>query len=257
VLTVVVLGSGNGLPGARRDTHGLALRTGESLTVVDFPGALVHKLAREGLCATSIDRLVLTHDHVDHIYGLPHLLHALAIAGDDRPRPLFAPGEALSTVAALVSTLALDRPGYPRLQLESVPVDRAADVLDEDLRIRSVGARHSRPTLALRCTGADGGDLGLSSDTRPSRAIAGLCEGVGMLLHDCGGLHRDRADFGEHHASARQAGEIAHQAAAGELRLTHLPDVDEQAEEDLVAEARREFGGAVAVARDGERYELG
>ena len=49
MLTVIVLGSGNGCPGARRDTYGVALQTATSLTLVDFPGGLPHKLAREEL----------------------------------------------------------------------------------------------------------------------------------------------------------------------------------------------------------------
>ncbi len=205
MLTVHVLGAGNGRPGADRDTSGLLIDAGNRLTLVDCPGGVVSKLARLGRAPEAVQRVILTHDHVDHIYGLPHLIHALAIGGSDRGVPVYGPRDTLATVDAALRAYGLVGPDYPAVVNHVVAVEPMTTVLEEEVHIVASPARHSRPTLALRVECAEA-VLGLSSDTLPCTETQRLCVDADIMLHDCGGLDADRASFGAHHASAAEAG---------------------------------------------------
>lgn len=256
MLAVHVLGAGNGRPGAERDTSGLLIAAAGRHTLVDCPGGVITKLARIGVAPEAVQRIILTHDHVDHIYGLPHLIHGLAIGGASASVPVFGPADTLRTVDAVLRAHGLVGPGYPAIVEHPVPIAPLTEFLDEEIRIVASPARHSRPTLALRIE-RDDAVLGLSSDGLPSDDTARLCAGADVLLHDCGGVEADRASFDGHHASAAEAAEVAARADARGLYLTHLPPIDAELERSLLAEARTRFEGSVALARDGDRYDVG
>jgi len=255
VITVHVLGAGNGRPGADRDTSGLLVEAAGRFTLVDCPGGVVAKIARHGLAPEAVHRIILTHDHVDHIYGLPHLIHALAIGGATDAVPVYGPAETLATVDAVLRAHRLVGPDYPAVEGHPVAVEPGVEVLDAEIQVVASPALHSRPTLALRIE-CDAAVLGLSSDTLPSADIERLCAGAELLFHDCGGVEAERASFGTHHASAAEAGDVARRAGARRLCLTHLPPIDAALEASLLSEAEARFGGHVALARDGDRYEL-
>jgi ribonuclease Z len=256
-LRVHVLGSSSGFTSATRDTMGLVVETGAGCTLVDCPGGVVHKMARAGLRAADLRRVVLTHNHVDHIYGVPHLLHALAIGADLEALTVHAPDQSLETVRAVVSAHDLWGPRYPRLDLRPIEMRPNAVVVEaEGLRITASPAAHGRDTAALRFQ-ADGAAVCHSSDTRRSEAVAALARDADLLLHDCAGLHRDRSEFDHNHSSALEAGQVANAACVGKLVLIHLSaTVDEQASE-LVAEAAGVFAGEIVLAGDEDVYEVG
>jgi len=75
-MRVVVAGSGTGLPDPERGSPCLALHIGNQKVVVDLgPGAL-RQLVRVGFDYRSINTLLLTHWHVDHINDLAPLIFA-------------------------------------------------------------------------------------------------------------------------------------------------------------------------------------
>lgn len=256
-LIVDVLGSGSGRPTAERDTSSLLIGANEGWTLIDCPGSVVHKLARRGLTPERIRRVLLTHDHVDHVYGFPHLLHALAIGGRAETLDVVAPAETLATVDAMVSAHRLARGHYPRLRLLEIPARERVEVATgEGFAIHCSPASHGRPTVSVRVDAA-GASVCYSSDTRPSDATARLAQGVELLLHDCGGPHRRAAVFGGDHASAAQAARVATAAGAARLVLMHLSTDDAAGEAECLAEARAVFDGDVSLARDGARWQLG
>jgi ribonuclease Z len=235
---------------------GLVVVSGEGSTLVDCTGGVVHKMARAGLRAEDLRRVVLTHNHVDHVYGVPHLLHALAIGTDLESLTVMAPEQTLETVRAMVTAHDLWGSRYPRLDLQSIDMREGATVVDEErFRITASPAAHGRDTVALRFQ-SDDAVVCHSSDTRFSDTVTALARDADILMHDCGGLHENRAEFDHSHSSSLEAARVASAAGVGRLVLTHLSaDVDEYARE-LVAEAEAAFDGEVLLAEDGDVYEL-
>ncbi len=253
-IRVHVLGSGSGLPGRDRDTTSLLVGTADGWTLVDCPGSVVSKLARLDLAPRDLKRVVLTHNHVDHVYGFPHLVHAMAIAGDEGPLTVYAPRQTLETVEAMVSAHHLHGERYPSLELRAIEIVEGAVVIDGALRLLASPGAHGRDTVALRFE--SGGVAAChSSDTRPSEAVARLARDAGLLFHDCGGPHRLRGTFSDSHTSAPEAGEIASSAAAERLVLIHLGGAEDVLNESL-EEARGAFSGRVELAVDGGSYRV-
>jgi ribonuclease Z len=92
-------------------------------------------------------------------------------------------------------------------------------------------------------------------DTAPCDGARRLAEGADLVLHDAtfGEELRDRAEE-TGHSTARQAAEIARDAGAKRLLLTHF-SARYESPEPLVAEARRVFENTDA-AREVETYRL-
>lgn len=255
-LQVHVLGCGSGYPTAERDTSSLLIRAPDGWTLVDCPGSVVHKLARHGVAPADLRRVILTHDHVDHVYGLPHLIHALAIAGGCDRIEVAAPAQTLGTVAAMVAAHGLEDERYPRVEGIEIDLEEGAEISAEaGTRIRVTPAAHGRDTVAVRF---DTGEASVchSSDTRPSAAVVRLAHGADMLFHDCAGPHRLKDGFSTSHSSAREAAEVAADAGVGALVLMHLGAVEGAVLEECVREAESSFPGAVILPHDGATWAL-
>jgi len=255
-LVLDVLGSGSAHPTAERDTTSLLVGSNDGYSLLECPGGIVHKLARRGLQPADLRRVILSHDHVDHVYGLPHLMQALAIAGKTAELEIAAPAQCLDTVRAMIATHRLDRAHHPPLRALEIGLEEGFEVPPSgSTRVRFAPANHGRDTVAVRFDVADA-SLCYSGDTSRCDTVARLARGADMLLHDCGGPHRLRADFGEGHASALEAGEIAAAAGVGCLVLLHLGVSEPTLVEECGREAAGVFGGEVLVASDGARWRL-
>lgn len=84
---LVVLGAGTALPDRDRNNTFLAWDSPAGSMVIDCGGRAYQQLLRAGMEPTQLHGAVLTHNHPDHIYGLPALLFHLWLAGY---RPTFA-----------------------------------------------------------------------------------------------------------------------------------------------------------------------
>ncbi len=256
MLEIHILGSGDARSGSRRDTSALAVQAGDVWTLVDCPGSVVHKLARLGTDLMQLHRLVVTHNHVDHVYGFAHLAHALTLASERPPLSVCAPEETLRTLTAMLRIHGLDVACADRIDLRHVAMeaDSAIDA-SSSCRIVATPAEHGRETIAVRFEHR-GRAFVYASDTGPCTAVAALSADADLLIHDCAGLHRDVDAFAGQHSSARQAGEIAAAAGVAELRLIHLGESPRHTDADLVREAREHFTGTVATTVDGDTYKL-
>ncbi len=203
----------------------------------------------------SLAAVVITHDHVDHVYGFPHLVHALAIERCLDPVMVLAPAEALDTIDRALAAYGLIGDSYPVVQGDVVDPGERSGRQVAGMHLRTGWARHSRPTLALRCD-IGGTSVGLTSDTLATTNLDGLFDGVHTLFHDCGGSRSTNGGWRAHHATAHDAGVMAARVGAQRLLLTHLPPLNGDLGERLLEEAGAAFAGQVVLATDGERVRF-
>src|SRR4051812_8758463 len=90
MVEVVFLGTGAAIPGPGRDNTMLALDDGSEVTLIDASGAPYRRLTEAGLAERPLTRIIITHQHLDHTYGLPSLLQCLWLAGRREPLPIYA-----------------------------------------------------------------------------------------------------------------------------------------------------------------------
>lgn len=211
-----------------------------------------------------LDAVSISHMHPDHcsdlaglyVYLRYHPEHGSRRSGKSVPVPVFAPAGAASHVATSAS---LD---------ESESLEHDFDFQDwSDRKAVEVGPLTIEPyrvfhpveTYGVRVTGpsASGGTttLAYTGDTDACSSVVELARDVDLLLSEAAYLEdRDAAAGRGVHLTGLRAGQVATEAGARRLLLTHLPVWNDPAES--LAEARRSYAGPVEVIQQGAVYEL-
>src|SRR6056297_3486269 len=244
-----VLGSGAAYSDGGRTTTMLALEGPSGVVVVDCGGDAIQRVLAHGLDPLAITALIVTHEHADHVSGLPLMMERLWLAGRRAPLPVIGIEPAIdqaSRVHDAFDTAAWT--DYPGIATRSVPHE--VDVLlheDDDWRITASPGTHAVPVVGLRCEARSGAVVAYSSDTAYDARIVDLALDADLLLHEASGTSRV-------HASACEAARVAVEANAGRLVLVHLPPGFDEHGEDMRC-ARSTFP-ATEAGFDGAKYPV-
>ncbi|WP_369371547.1 MBL fold metallo-hydrolase [Promicromonospora sp. Populi] len=223
-------------------------------------GALQHYMDPMALDAVSI-----SHLHPDHcadlsglyVYLRYHPVHGSLRAGHKRsPLPIYGPTTAERHVALSYGlsegeSMAHDFDFRPWAEHELVQIG--------PLTIEPHRVFHPVETYGVRVTGpsSSGGTatLAYTGDTDACASVVELARDVDLLLSEAAFLE-GRDDVVERgiHLTGRRAGQLATDAGARRLLLTHLPVWNDPAES--LAEARATYAGPVDVAVPGTVYDV-
>jgi ribonuclease BN (tRNA processing enzyme) len=190
-----------------------------------------------------VDAVLVSHGHPDHCADLNPLLRARAMRDEPPPAlPVFAPPGALEAV------LALDRPGMLDDAIALREFTPGGRLGVGPFGVRSWLLPHWLPNAGLRLE-ADGQVLAYTGDSGPSPLLAELARGAGVFLAEATNPWQLTGSNARYLSTARQAGEVARQAGAGRLVLTHLwPGTDP---DEAVRAAAASYPGEIAVASPG------
>jgi ribonuclease BN (tRNA processing enzyme) len=243
-----VLGSSGGYPSTENPCTGFLLEREGTRLWMDAGNGTFSALQRLA-DFRHLDALFLSHGHPDHCADAFVLYVALRYhRGGELSLPVFGPPGVLESLAAFF--------GVPAAEFGKTLRYRAVDQGDEvevgGLRLTFHRTEHPVHTLAVRVEGGEG-TLAFSSDTGPGSDLAGFARGCDLLV--CEATYQEGAMGGPVHLSARQAAEIAREAGAGRLALTHVwPDLDPRVS---VEEARAAAGDLrVTWAGPGDTFEF-
>jgi ribonuclease Z len=248
---LIILGSGAALPDASRDNTYMVIEGRESSILIDCGGSPLHKLRAVGVDLDTLDSLIVTHHHPDHIYGVPVLLLGLWLYGRQEPFHIFGPPRSVAALDSIMDALEWqDWPCTMPVAFHEVEMRVGHKVIESpEFEITIAPVEHHVPTIAVKVISRETGkSIVYSSDTEPCEALATLAQGADILLHEGTGNHAG-------HSSPAQAGAMARRCEVGKLVLIHFTVPDSELE-GLRRAAEAEFDGPVELAEDFAVYSF-
>ncbi|MBK5567544.1 MBL fold metallo-hydrolase [Ensifer sp. SSB1] len=274
---LVLLGSKGGpaiRPGGPWPTSSL-LQIGGRTVVVDCGLGVTRGLTNASVALKTLDLIVITHLHSDHVLELGPLIHTAWTAGLSQPVRVFGPAGTRAYWQGFLQSMAFDidirivDEGRPDLRalVEVIEFSEGEILSESGLTLSALRVDHPPVTdcFALRFDHAEGSVV-FSSDTAYFPPLADFAKGADILVHEAmlaEGVDRLVARTGngarlkEHllasHSFAGEAAAIATAAGVGRLVLHHLIPADdpEISETDWIAATRKNWAGALTIAADG------
>jgi len=231
---------------------GLLVQTDSTRLVLDLGPGTLHELRRHTDFRT-LDAVVVSHMHLDHVLDLLALRHALAYNPIPAPAPIpiwLPPGgiDVLSQATAPFD--ACDEPGRFAATVQVAEYDPTRPLTIGDLAVTFAPAVHYVPAWAIRVQTPGGADLGYTGDTGPAAALAAFFSGVEVLVAEATLLELGAGTATECGSlTAVEAAKLAVDAGAEILVLTHM--WEEQGFAAYRAQAAAVFPGRIEMASPG------
>ena len=244
-----MLGCAGSFPGPESACSAYLIEAEGFRLMLDFGTGSLSALQRyAGL--KSIDAVLLTHLHCDHMFDACSyvVVRRYAPDGPYERLPLFGPA---GTRERMIATYGSDEgplddvytfhtlgPGT----LEIGPLTVAVDRVEHPVETYGVRIEH------------DGGTLAYSADTAPCDSLIRLASGADAFLCEASFLDTEDNPSGLH-MTGRDAGDAATKAGVRQLLLTHL--VTAWGSESLTLEAASSaFSGPIDIVRPGATYDI-
>ena len=294
---LIVLGTSSQVPTRHRNHNGYFLRWDEEGLLFDPGEGTQRQMLRNGLAATRITRLLITHFHGDHCLGAAGICQRISLDRVQHPVEVYFPASgqtywhrlryaSIYHDAARIEAKPIAGDGMvasaKRLVLEARRLDHTVDCFGyrisepagrtmlpdrleaAGIRGRAIGTLIERGQLEIDGRVVELAEVSVPRrrqsmafvmDTRRCDAAVELARDVDLLVIESTYLSshaREAHAYG--HLTAREAAEIAREAGARRLVLTHFSQRFPRVEDFL--EEAREVHGDVVVARDGDRIPI-
>jgi len=250
---ITVLGCSGSVVGPDSPASGYLLTAADTPPLVlDFGGGVLGALQRH--VDPNTVHVLLSHLHADHCLDLPGLFVWRRYHPTPAPERglMYGPSDTWTRLAAASSPLGGDLDDFADIFDVNPWVDGEAIQIGA-LTILPRLVSHPTESFGMRITDPFGATLVYSGDT-------GMCESVTELAAEadvflCEASWTDSPERPKHlHLSGAEAGRVAERAGVRELLLTHIPPWTSR--EDVIAEAKAEFGGPVHAVVPGESIEV-
>jgi ribonuclease BN (tRNA processing enzyme) len=246
-MRLTVLGCAGSFPGPDSACSAYLVEAEGFRLLLDFGDGSLSALQRYA-SLTSVDAIVLSHLHADHMIDACTyvVVRRYAPDGPYPPLPLYAPAGAASRLAAAYGENMLDDVytfhDLAQGRFEIGPFTITAERVNHPVETYGMRIEHGGKVLAY------------SADTAPCDALVRLAHAADLFL--CEASYNDGDDNPpDLHLTGRDAGEAATKSGASKLLLTHLVAAW-GSEANAVESAAAAFSGPVEVARPGARYDV-
>ena len=263
---------GTGCPQCDPDRLGPAslVRAGKRQLLIDVGSGATQRLISAGSSGRSLDAVLLTHLHSDHIVDLFQLVISSWHQGRNRPQQVFGPKGTRRFVEGLMALWRPEleqriahemRPSIAALEVEVTEIEPGEILRLDELVVRAVAVDHFPVREAFGFVIETGSLRAVfSGDTAPCPALVEAAKGAELLVHECfvhgamkpePGIRTQEGidNVARYHTASVDVGEIAAKAGIRCLMLNHF--VPTRFDKDRVlAEVRRAYAGPVLVGED-------
>lgn len=242
------VGTGQGCSGylVQSDTTNLVLDLG--------PGTLLE--LRKHTDFRTLDGIVISHLHLDHVLDLFALRFSLKYNPESAPRPipLHLPPDGLAFLhraANLFATPGENTGDYFSSVFELFEYDPGELLTVGGFTVTFAPTAHVVPCWAMRLGSAGVvGDLFYTADTGTDAELDSIANGAEVIIAEAAmPPNSDPQKIGGLHMTPQQAASLAERAGARHLVLTHI--WEELGPDSLAQAARKHFNGQLSIATPG------
>lgn len=212
-----ILGSGTCVISLKRSSPANYLKIGEKEILIDCGPGTLTQLEKAGVSYKDIDMVFITHYHIDHISDLDALIWVYKWEGLNRNKDLFVIGPVgfKRFYETYIKPLVWATPA----ESFNVVVKEISDKIEfEDFTVECCKTEHTDESIAYKFTEKDK-SLVISGDTDFSENLVEFVKGSKVLMLECSFENSMKVDG---HLTSKECGEIAKNAEAEKLILTHL-----------------------------------
>ena len=274
-MELIMTGTGSPLPDPNRSGPSQLVKVADRNFLIDCGRGCLMRLAAAGAPPITIERLLLTHLHSDHITDVNDLITTRWVQGFPAPPlPIVGPE---GTENFIENTLKMLEPdiGYriehhsdldspPQLQVSETTAGVVLE--DEQVRITAAMTEHKpvHPTVGYRIE-AEGSSIVLAGDTIPCAGLDELCSGADVYVQT---VIRDDLikqlpikrllDVLDYHSTVEDAARTAKKAGVKTLVLNHcVPAPSTQEDIDQWIQIASEyFDGEIILPSDLETINV-
>lgn len=145
MIDVCLLGTGGMMPLPNRWLTSLLVRYNGRMILIDCGEGTQIPLKMAGWGLKTIDAILFTHYHADHIAGLPGLLLTIGNSGREEPLTLMGP----PGIEKIVAGLTVISPELPyEIKLLEIPDNQSFETCVSSMFIKSIPVDHTLPCLS-------------------------------------------------------------------------------------------------------------
>jgi ribonuclease Z len=150
---ICLLGTGGMLPLKKRFLTSLYVEHNGHAMLIDCGEGTQVAVRAHDLKMSRIDTLLITHEHADHVTGLPGLLLSIGNCSRTQPLDIYLPEKCIKNVSSLMAVC-----GYLPYEVvfhglsDEVPTSFIAEKIDTMLTVDTIPLQHGTPCLGYRLT---------------------------------------------------------------------------------------------------------
>ncbi len=255
-MKITFLGTAGAIPTATRTNTSLWIDSEIFSVMIDCSGDIYHKIKKYELNPNKLEHVIITHEHIDHSFGLPSLLETLRLSGREKELHIHIQEKAFDKIKQILSlnNLLNRHDGFPVI-FHSIPMLKNYSLLnDGKLKIHTTPVKHLVPTVAVSITD-EFDSITYSSDTEPVQDVVELARKSAVLIHEST-TARCCMEPVKGHTSADDAARIAKEAGVDQLFLVHILEKVQNNKEAVLHEAEEHFSGKVIIPDDGYTFDI-
>lgn len=229
---VIFLGNNGSLQERGSGNTSLILSSKDCKILVDVSSNIQEAVERD------IDIVIVTHNHTDHIYGIPSLLHQLWLSGRTKILTIYAPSKVITLINTLINAFALrEKKNFFPLEVKEIE-----DIKIGDTEISFFTTDHTDCSIGLFFKDKNGKIL-YTSDTRPIKEANDQWSDCDILIHEASGRYIDEETLiKKGHSSSLDGAKLASKINCNLLLLCHLPKGDKT---PILEEAKSVFPNTI------------
>ncbi|MEM4970872.1 MAG: ribonuclease Z [Sulfolobales archaeon] len=218
MIKIYFLGTGAGAPTPSRWASSILISVGSSNYLFDCGEGCQLRLSSLGISPLKITSIFITHEHGDHVLGVPPLIESMSHHGRKSPLYIVTPNTIANMIEGVVRTTSRG------IGFEIIYRSPEEGYEDSNVGVKGFRTCHSSESWGYRVEVKKRKlVICYSGDTSPCESLARECYSAYILIHEATFTLENAADAKESmHSTAYDAAKLAQAINARYLYLTHI-----------------------------------